>query len=110
MTMVNPALTEKEEILTIDDLSLNLTTFEVIRNTKPIQLTPHEFKLLAYLLTNKGRILTRDMILRHIWQYSSDVQTRVVDVYMGYLRRKIDTNARKKLLHTIRGFGYVIKE
>ncbi|MBI5045111.1 MAG: winged helix-turn-helix transcriptional regulator [Candidatus Levybacteria bacterium] len=101
---------ENPDILKVADLSLNHQTFEVTRNNQSIQLTPHEFKLLAYLMTNKGRILTRDMMLRHIWQYSSDVQTRVVDVYMGYLRRKIDKNDQKKLLHTIRGFGYVIKE
>jgi len=83
---------------------------EVKRNSKQIQLTPQEFKLLQYLMSNKGRILTREMILSRIWLYSSDVETRVVDVYMGYLRKKIDSDTDKKLLHSVRGFGYVIKE
>ena len=58
---------------------------------------------------NKGRVLTRDMILNRVWLYSQDIETRVVDVYMGYLRKKIDGKYVKKLLHSIRGFGYMIK-
>ncbi len=96
--------------LKVADLELNNKTLEVKRNGKLIQLTPQEFKLLQYLMNNKGRILTREMILNRIWLYSSDVETRVVDVYMGYLRKKIDNGHTKKLLHSIRGFGYVIKE
>lgn len=99
-----------ESTLKIGDLELNNKTMEVKRSGKQIQLTPQEFKLLQYLMSNKGRILTREMILSRIWLYSSDVETRVVDVYMGYLRKKIDTGYNKKLLHSVRGFGYVIKE
>lgn len=99
-----------ESILRVADLELDSKTMEVKRHGKPIQLTPQEFKLLQYLMSNKGRILTREMILSRIWLYSSDVETRVVDVYIGYLRKKIDAEAQKKLLHSIRGFGYVIKE
>lgn len=99
-----------ESVLKVADLELDSKTMEVTRNGKPIQLTPQEFKLLQYLMSNKGRILTREMILSRIWLYSSDVETRVVDVYIGYLRKKIDSNQQKKLLHSIRGFGYVIKE
>lgn len=101
---------ETDTTLKVSDLELNNKTLEVRREGKIIQLTPQEFKLLQYLMTNKGRILTREMILNRIWLYSSDVETRVVDVYMGYLRKKIDSNYSKKLLHSIRGFGYVIKE
>lgn len=97
-------------VLKVADLELNNKTLEVKREGKLIQLTPQEFKLLQYLMNNKGRILTREMILNRIWLYSSDVETRVVDVYMGYLRKKIDNGSPKKLLHSIRGFGYVIKE
>jgi|SRR6185369_1258691 len=97
-------------ILHIADLELNAQTLEVKRDDKFIQLTPQEFKLLHYLMNNKGKILTRDMILSRIWMYSSDIETRVVDVYIGYLRKKIDGNFEKKLLHSVRGFGYVIKE
>jgi len=99
-----------DAILKIADLELDTKTLEVKRSDKPIQLTPQEFKLLQYLMSNKGRILTRDMILSRIWLYSSDVETRVVDVYIGYLRKKIDSGFPKKLLHAVRGFGYVIKE
>jgi DNA-binding response OmpR family regulator len=100
----------EEKLLKIADLELDGSTMEVRRNGTPIQLTPQEFKLLQYFMSNKGRILTREMILSSIWMYSSDIKTRVVDVYIGYLRKKIDSGADKKLLHSIRGFGYVIKE
>lgn len=96
--------------LHVADLSLDSKTLEVKRGEKIIQLTPQEFKLLQYLMSNKGRILTREMILNRIWLYSSEIETRVVDVYMGYLRKKIDTGYSRKLLHSVRGFGYVIKE
>ena len=61
-------------------------------------------------MSNKGRIITRQMILSRIWEYSSDIETRVVDVYVGYLRKKIDTGYEKKLIHSVRGFGYLLKE
>ncbi len=99
-----------EALLEVADLKLNSKTLEVTRGDKQIQLTPQEFKLLQYLMNNKGRILTREMILNRIWLYSSDIETRVVDVYMGYLRKKVDADHEKKLLHSVRGFGYVIKE
>lgn len=99
-----------DAVLKIADLELNNKTLEVSRAGKRIQLTPQEFKLLQYLMNNKGRILTREMILNRIWLYSSEVETRVVDVYMGYLRKKVDQGSSKKLLHSVRGFGYVIRE
>ena len=99
-----------EEKLKVADLELDSKTLEVTRGGKPVQLTPQEFRLLQYLMHNKGRILTREMILNRIWLYSSEVETRVVDVYMGYLRKKIDNGNKKKLLHSVRGFGYVVKE
>lgn len=96
--------------LKIADLELDSETLEVTRGGKKIELTPKEFKLLEYLMSNSTRILTREMILNKIWLASPDIETRVVDVYMGYLRKKIDANAKKKLIHSIRGFGYTIKE
>lgn len=96
--------------LVIADLELDTQTMQVKRGDKEIQLTPQEFKLLQYLMNNKGQILTREMILNRIWMYSPDIETRVVDVYMGYLRKKIDRGQPKQLLHSVRGFGYVIKE
>ncbi len=96
--------------LIVGDLELDNKTLEVKRNGKLIQLTPQEFKLLQYLMNNKGRILTREMILNRVWLYSPDIETRVVDVYMGYLRKKIDNDYEQPLLHSVRGFGYMIKE
>lgn len=96
--------------LKIADLELDNETLQVKRGERSIQLTPKEFQLLQYLMSNLGRVLTRDMILNRIWLYSPDIETRVVDVYMGYLRKKIDGNAKKQLIHSVRGFGYVIKE
>lgn len=99
-----------EKKLKVGDLELDNQSMEVKRSGKLIKLTPQEFKLLHYLMNNKGRILTREMILSRIWLSSPDIETRVVDVYMGYLRKKIDNSTKKQLLHSVRGFGYMIKE
>jgi two-component system, OmpR family, response regulator ArlR len=101
---------DSDSKLRVGDLELDNNSLEVNRSGKSIKLTPQEFKLLQYLMNNKGRILTRDMILNRIWPSSYDIETRVVDVYMGYLRKKIDNTAKKKLIHSARGFGYMIKE
>lgn len=101
---------DNDKKLKIADLELDSTTYEVRRGGKDLKLTPQEFKLLQYLMSNKGRVLTRDSILNKVWVYSQDVDTRVVDVYMGYLRKKIDKGAKKELLRSVRGFGYMIKE
>lgn len=94
----------------VGDLILDTKILEVKRGDKLIRLTPQEFKLLQYLMSNKGRILTREMILNRVWLYSPDIETRVVDVYMGYLRKKIDSDFDQKLIHSVRGFGYMIKD
>lgn len=99
-----------ESKLKVGDLELDNDTLEVKRGSKLIPLTSKEFKLLQYLMSNKGRILTREMILNRVWLYSPDIETRVIDVYMGYLRKKIDTGFDKKLIQSVRGFGYTIKE
>lgn len=96
--------------LAVSDLELDNKTLEVKRDGRLIQLTPQEFKLLQYLMTNKGRILTREMILNRVWLYSPDIETRVVDVYVGYLRKKIDSGFNQKLIRSVRGFGYMIKD
>lgn len=101
---------KKEDVLQIADLKLNNTTMEVSRSGKKITLTAQEFKLLEYLMNNKGRVLSRDNILNRIWDSWSEVETRVVDVYIGYLRKKIDANYPKKLIVSVRGFGYSIKD
>lgn len=94
----------------IDDLEIDTNALQVNRGGKLIQLSPQEFNLLHYLAANKGRVLTREMILNRVWRYSDEVDTRVVDVYIGYLRKKIDNEHKIKLIHSIRGFGYMIKE
>ncbi len=94
----------------IADLVLDPKKFQVKRGDKLISVTPQEFKLLEYLMTNEGMVLTREAILNRIWRYSPDVESRVVDVYVGYLRKKIDDSFDKKLIHSVRGFGYSISE
>lgn len=94
----------------VGDLKLNSQTHEVKRGNRDIILSPTEFKLLDYLMENKGKVLSREMILSKIWMSSPDIETRAVDVYVGYLRKKIDSGRNKKLIHSIRGFGYVLKE
>ncbi len=96
--------------IAIHGLVLDVQKVYVERDGKEISLSPHEFKLLHYLMLNKGKVLSREMILNRIWQYSYDVDSRVVDVYIGYLRKKIDSKFNKKLINSVRGFGYVIKE
>lgn len=102
--------TSQNSVIQIADLSLNKETVEVMRGTKKIQLTPQEFQLLEYLMVNANKVVSRDMILNHIWSNSLDVETRVVDVYIGYLRKKIDGGQDKKLIQSVRGFGYSLKE
>lgn len=100
---------DSKNILEVADLVMDKNTHEVKRNDKLIELTPKEFNLLEYLIVNKGRVLTRDMILNRIWVNSYDVESRVVDIYIGFLRKKIDSGSKQKLISSIRGFGYMIK-
>lgn len=99
-----------DAVLRVADLELNPKTLEVSRGRRGVKLTPQEFKLLQYLMANAGQVLTREMILDRVWLYSPEVESRVVDIYIGYLRKKIDKGAKKKLIQSARGFGYVIKE
>ncbi len=96
--------------LILEDLILNTHTMEVTRSGNPISLTAKEFKLLEYLLLNRGTVLSRETILDHIWMYSPDIESRVVDVYIGYLRKKIDGGFPVKLIKSMRGFGYTIRQ
>lgn len=99
-----------EAKLVVGDLELDPKTLEVKRAGKIVTLTPQEFKLLHYLMSNSGRVLTREMILNRVWLYSPDIESRVVDIYIGYLRKKIDAKSVKKLIKSVRGFGYMIKD
>jgi DNA-binding response OmpR family regulator len=94
----------------IGDLELDPVKIEVKRGGKRIELTPQEFKLLEYLMNNEGAVLSRETILNRIWQYSPDIESRVVDVYVGYLRKKIDAQGKHPLIHSVRGFGYSVHE
>ena len=96
--------------LILEDLILNTHTMEVTRSGNPISLTAKEFKLLEYLLLNRGTVLSRETILDHIWMYSPDIESRVVDVYIVYLRKKIDGGFPVKLIKSMRGFGYTIRQ
>ncbi len=96
-------------LLQAADLVLDPATRTVKRGGETITLTNREFALLEYFLRNPGRVLTRTMIAEHVWDYSFDSATNVIDVYVNYLRKKIDTNRDRRLLHTVRGVGYVLK-
>lgn len=100
---------EDGEHIKIHDLTINEASHEVARAGKTVELSPQEYKLLVFLARNKNRVLSRDMILSRIWGGNPDIETRVVDVYIGYLRKKIDF-VKPKLLQSKRGFGYLIKE
>lgn len=97
-------------LLKCGDLSLNSNTFEVTRGNKSISLSRKEFALLEYLLRNKNQVLTKDKIIEHVWSYDSDVLPNTVEVYMGYLRNKLEKPFKDlpRLLKTMRGYGYSI--
>jgi DNA-binding response OmpR family regulator len=99
-----------ETILKLDNLSLNTRTYEVMRGSNPIRLSGKEFALLEYLLSHRNEILTKDQIINHVWNYDSNILPNTIEVYIGYLRNKIDKPFKKSpaLIHTIRGFGYKI--
>ena len=95
-------------ILGVADLTLNTITYEVKRAHKKIELSRTEFQLLEYLMRNPDRILTKDNLIGHVWDYDADIMPNTVEVYIGYLRDKIDKSFSHKLIHTVRGFGYKI--
>lgn len=97
------------ELIVIDDLRINARAQAVTRGEDAISLTAKEFRLLYYLAKNEGIILSREKILDNVWNINFDMNTNVVDVYITYLRKKIDKPYDKKLLHTIKGLGYVLK-
>ncbi len=102
--------TEAEpSILQFADLMLDPARRLVSRGGAKIDLTPKEYALLAYFMRSPGRVLTRTMISEHVWDYNFDTMTNVIDVYVNYLRKKIDAGREPKLIHTVRGVGYVLK-
>jgi heavy metal response regulator len=96
-------------VLRVGDLSLDPARRTVVLGGVKIDLTAREFALLDYFMRNPGRVLTRTMIAEHVWDYSFDTSTNVIDVYVNYLRKKIDAEREPKLLHTVRGVGYMLQ-
>lgn len=101
---------DQEEWLTFADLKLNIGTREVYRGDKSLELTPREFDLLVYFLNNKRQVLNREQMLDAVWGFDYVGDTNVVDVYVRYLRKKVDADTDRELIHTVRGVGYVLKD
>jgi heavy metal response regulator len=99
----------KQPVLQIADLTLDPARRTVFRGDQKVDLTTREFALLDYFMRNPDRVLTRTMISEHVWDYDFDSETNVIDVYVNYLRKKIDSGREQKLIHTIRGVGYRMK-
>ena len=99
----------KQPVLQVADLVLDPARRVVFRDTQKLDLTTREFALLDYFMRNPGRVLTRTMIAEHVWDYDFDSATNVIDVYVNYLRKKIDSDREQKLIHTVRGVGYMLK-
>lgn len=95
--------------LVVSDLSIDLVSRVVLRSGRRIDLSPHEFSLLAYLARNAGSVLSRTMILEHVWDMNQDPMTNVIDVHVNRLRRKVDAGFETALIQTIRGVGYVLR-
>ena len=100
----------KPQLVRIGGLEMNLSEHTVTADGRRVQLTLKEYELLHYLLLNKGIVLSREKIENHIWNYDYEGGTNVVDVYIRYLRKKLDDGFDKKLIHTVRGTGYVLRE
>ena len=100
---------QRAPVLRLDDLTLDPATREVRRGARRITLTAREYALLEYFLRSVGRVLTRPMLAEHVWGLDFDPESNIVDVYVGYLRRKVDGPGERRLLHTVRGAGYVLR-
>jgi two-component system OmpR family response regulator len=96
--------------LIVADLTLNIQTRKVFRADEEIDLQPLEFSLLEYLMRNEGNVISKTMIMEHVWDYNFNPMTNVVESRICYLREKVDKKFDKKLIHTVRGVGYVLKE
>lgn len=96
-------------IFSIANLTVNCNSHDVFRDDVPIKLSTREFTILEYMIRNKERVLSREQIEQHIWNYDYEGGTNVIDVYIRYLRKKIDKDFEPKLIHTVRGIGYVLK-
>lgn len=95
-------------VLQVEDLSLDPVKYEVRRGSRQLELSAKEFALLEYMMRNSNRVLSKDNIISHVWDFDADVLPNTVEVYIGYLRNKVDKPFKKQLLHTQRGFGYIL--
>jgi heavy metal response regulator len=101
---------EKSTLLAVADLELDTVTHKARRAGKPVDLTAKEYALLEFLMRNKDRVLSRTIISEHIWDYNFDTGTNLIDVYVNHLRNKVDAGFDTRLIHTVRGVGYVMRE
>ncbi len=101
---------EASPVIEVSDLEIDMNSHRVRRAGREVQLTANEYKILEYLALHKGRVISRTELLEHIYDINSDPDSNVIDVYINYLRRKIDRDHDKKLIHTVRGAGYILKE
>ncbi|WP_088069340.1 response regulator transcription factor [Gottfriedia luciferensis] len=108
--IIQNAIESEESVLSVEDLEVNLDTRIVKRNEKEITLTPKEYDLLVYLLTNQNKIVTREGIITTVWGYDYEGETNVVDVYIRHLRKKIEEDFDTPLIRTIRGVGYTMRQ
>ena len=108
--LLRKPVTEKSNVLKVADLSLYIDTRRVFRGENEIQLSSKEYALLYYMMQNAGIVLDRDKLEQHVWDYDFSGGSNVIDVYIRYLRKKVDEGYSKKLIHTVRGHGYVIKD
>ena len=99
----------KETVLRVGDLELDLVSRTATRGGRKIELLPREFQVLEYLVRNDGRVVPRAMLLQHVWDLHFDPMTNVIDVYVGRLRRKVDSDGAYPLIHTVRGVGFCLR-
>jgi two-component system OmpR family response regulator len=104
-----PTLASRDTILTVADLQMDLIEGRVTRGGKKIELLPREFKLLRYLMQNAERVVTKTMVLEQVWGFLFDPRSKIIETHISRLRAKIDRGAERQLIHTIRGYGYVIR-
>lgn len=101
---------ESSSTISVDDLTIDMNSRTVRRNNKEVTLSSREYNILLHLALNRGRVISRSSLAEHIYDIDSDLDSNIIDVYINYLRKKIDKDCSKKLIHTVRGEGYIMKE
>ena len=108
--LLRKPVTQKSSVLRVADLSLHMNTRQVFRGDKEIRLSSKEYALLHYMMQNAGVVLSRDKLEQHVWDYDFSGGSNVIDVYIRYLRKKVDEGYENKLIYTVRGHGYILRE